>query len=69
MIQIKRLKEPKKGISGTELAPGKTLEVAGFSIKNKNKFPVFISSWKRPGQDLVNRKKLSKEATAKRNKK
>lgn len=65
MIKIQRLKEPKRGKSGEEVGPGEMFEIKGITLKNNNKFPVFVSFWKRPGQDFVNRKKRSKEVAAK----
>lgn len=65
MIKIQRLKEPKKGKSGEEVLPGEMLEFKGIVMKNNNKFPVYVSYYKRLGQDLINRKKRSKQATAK----
>lgn len=64
MISIKRLKEPKKGKSGKELKPGQSTELAGIMIKNNNhRYSVFVSQYKRIGQDFVLRKKRSKEST------
>lgn len=64
MIRIQRLKEPKKGKSGEEVLPGGLLLFKGILITNKNSFPVYVSYWKRPGKDLINRKKRSKVATS-----
>jgi hypothetical protein len=65
MIRIQRLKEPKRNKSGVEVVPGKTYELGGVVIKNNNTFSVFVSSWRRPGMDLVARKKKSKIAMKK----
>lgn len=64
MIKIQRLKEPKKGKSGEQVLPGEMLEFKGIVLKNNNKFPVYVSFWKRPGQDYINRKRKSKEQLA-----
>ena len=62
MIKIQRLKEPKKGKSGDEVKPGEIFEFKGITMKNNNKFSVYVSFWKRPGMDLVDRKSKSKKA-------
>lgn len=51
MVRIQNLKRPNK-YSGYELLPGKTTEVRGLVITNKNKFAVRV--------DKYTRKKYSK---------
>lgn len=52
MVKIHKLKHPNKR-SGHPLAPGKTTEVKGLVITNKNKFVVHVDKftrkpWKKP---------------------
>ena len=46
MVKIHQLKQPNKR-SGHQLAPGKTTEVKGMLITNKNKFVVHVDKFTR----------------------
>jgi hypothetical protein len=46
MVKIHKLKQPNKR-SGHKLAPGKTTEIRGMVITNKNKFEVYVDRFTR----------------------
>lgn len=62
MVKIHKLKQPNKH-SGYKLAPGKTTNVRGLVIVNKNSFDVYVDKFTR--KPWKPKKKVSKKAPAK----
>jgi len=46
MIRIQKLDQPKK-TSGKKIAPREILKIRGLEIKNTNKFPLYVTTYKR----------------------
>lgn len=63
MIRVQKLKQPNKH-SGYELEPGKTTDVRGLVITNKNKFTVFVDKFTRKPWKPAKKAKAPKKATA-----
>lgn len=69
MIRIQKLNQPNKH-SGLALASGKSIEIKGVTIKNKNSFIIYVDEFTRkpwkPAKKSTKAKAVKKTATKKK---